>query len=352
MNWKTFLVRVISTSVLLFFILPGLVDASLLYLDPTGAEYRKGSTFVVTVRLDPEGECVNAVNAVITYPTEELTAFDVSRSGSILSLWVEEPYIDEVNGKIYFQGGIPNGYCGRIDGDPGNTNIIGRIAFRKPGGLSVGGASEGGVLEVAFDEEESEALANDGRGTPTDLTFQNGTYIISPDAPLTDDSVWFNALRDDRIPPESFTVTLHTKDDIQKGKYFVVFSTTDKQSGLDEYQIMEESIDNPGFVEWKKNTRVLWEQAKSPYVLKDQNLNSVIRVKAIDKAGNERIAAYVPGEDERPATQTSGSSMMTYAGGVLLVLVLILIGFIIRKRVNRRKTSVGVDTPGSINQEK
>lgn len=32
----------------------------------------------------------------------------------------------------------------------------------------------------------------------------------------------------------------------------------------------------------------------SPYLLKDQKIKSVIRVKAIDKAGNERLAELAP----------------------------------------------------------
>jgi membrane protein YdbS with pleckstrin-like domain len=36
------------------------------------------------------------------------------------------------------------------------------------------------------------------------------------------------------------------------------------------------------------------EKSRKPYVLKDQTLKSIIRVKAVDKAGNERIVSLQP----------------------------------------------------------
>ncbi len=324
-----------GVATLAILLLPSQSQASLLYLDPTGGSYQKGSTFVVTVRLDPEGECVNAVNAVVTYPKDEITVFDVSQSRSILSLWVEPPRIDQVNGQIHFQGGIPNGYCGRIDGDPGNTNVIGEIIFRKQGGLSVGGGSGVSDIRVDFNEDVSEVLRNDGRGTPADLTFQGGVYRIDPNAPLIDESAWFDVLRNDRIPPESFTVTLASKSDIKNGRYFVVFSTTDKQSGIDSYEIMEESRNNPGMNEWKKNTPAIWERASSPYVLKDQTLNSIIRIKAIDKAGNERISVYVPNDSERSIPKEQSVTGVLYAG--IVGIIVIIGGVLFISKVRRKK---------------
>ena len=35
-----------------------------------------------------------------------------------------------------------------------------------------------------------------------------------------------------------------------------------------------------------------WKEAATPYVLEDQSLKGIIKVRAVDKAGNERIAEY------------------------------------------------------------
>ncbi|MDZ4260605.1 MAG: hypothetical protein U1A25_02970, partial [Candidatus Sungbacteria bacterium] len=72
-----------------------------------------------------------------------------------------------------------------------------------------------------------------------------------------------------------------------EGKRFLVFATQDKISGLDYYTI-KESRQN-FFTFFSK-----WSQAKSPYVLQDQELRSSIFVKAVDNAGNKRIVKIMP----------------------------------------------------------
>src|SRR3990167_5867132 len=96
-----------------------------------------------------------------------------------------------------------------------------------------------------------------------------------------------------------------------------------------------------GFASWG-GVGVPWIKAESPYVLKDQSLNSIIRVKALDKAGNEYIATYIPDE----SLQTiSMNEIITYTVmGVLGFILLITIGllwFIISRR-RRAKAAVAV----------
>lgn len=73
-----------------------------------------------------------------------------------------------------------------------------------------------------------------------------------------------------------------------QGRLFAVFSTVDKQTGVDHYEVAEVPTADLGLSEgeWK------WTRAVSPYLIKDQNLDGVIKVWAIDKAGNERIEEY------------------------------------------------------------
>ena len=70
------------------------------------------------------------------------------------------------------------------------------------------------------------------------------------------------------------------------GKWFLVFNAQDKDSGIDNYKILENR-------KWKIENGN-WEIAESPYLLKDQELKSRIYVKAVDKSGNERIAEVLP----------------------------------------------------------
>ena len=69
--------------------------------------------------------------------------------------------------------------------------------------------------------------------------------------------------------------------------YFLVFSGIDKQTGIDYYEVKEGQGN--------------WKRAEFPYVLEDQTLQGIIEVRAVDKAGNERIAEYTPSQYGLPS---------------------------------------------------
>lgn len=64
------------------------------------------------------------------------------------------------------------------------------------------------------------------------------------------------------------------------GKYFLVFATQDKGSGISHYEVCEGG---------KRKCAI----AESPYLLQNQKLNQKIFVKAVDKNGNEYIYDFV-----------------------------------------------------------
>jgi hypothetical protein len=120
------------------------------------------------------------------------------------------------------------------------------------------------------------------------------------------------------------------------GRYYIAFSTTDKQTGIDRYEVREELLSQFDTFSWGR-ANVSWIETRSPYVLKDQSLNSIIRVRAIDKAGNEYIATLVPD----PALRTlSFTQFLTYVLFILLVL-LAAVGawFIARRRSFQKRRS-------------
>ena len=75
---------------------------------------------------------------------------------------------------------------------------------------------------------------------------------------------------------------------------------------------------------------------RSPYVLKDQTLNSTIRVKAVDKAGNEYIATFIPDASLRVDVGDRMLSVVLLFMAGVLVLVLLAITFVLVRR--RRKS--------------
>jgi len=95
----------------------------------------------------------------------------------------------------------------------------------------------------------------------------------------------------DTTPPEALEPQIGQEPKVFEGKYFIAFSTIDKQTGIDYYEILE--ADKRGY---QRGTirKAEWKKGSSPYLLEDQSLRSVIKVKAVDKAGNERIEEIVP----------------------------------------------------------
>ena len=95
---------------------------------------------------------------------------------------------------------------------------------------------------------------------------------------------------------------------------------------------MEEPLEDFYTFQWGR-ADAPWVEAESPYVLKDQSLNSTIRVKAIDKAGNETIAVLVPD----PALRSLSSDRMATLAliSIFIVVGVVVVGYILMLRKKR-----------------
>ena len=88
------------------------VNAAVLSFSPPTGVFTIGSTFSVEVRVDGEGEAVNAAEGSIMFEPGELKVVNVSKEGSIFSLWTQEPAYSNNEDKIIFAGGRTDGYKG------------------------------------------------------------------------------------------------------------------------------------------------------------------------------------------------------------------------------------------------
>jgi len=254
----------------LFSVLPFGARAAILYFKPDSGKYYQDETFSVQVMIDTEEDCINTVKGEIDFSKDVLEAVNFATGNSILTIWLQTPKIDQNLGKISFIGGIPGGYCGPLPGEPGELDLLLKIFFK---------TKREGMANLRF-SEESQVLLNDGLGTPAKLTIKGAVFTILPGIPEIPKKEWQEELEKDNIPPEPFEIEIHRTPEIFEGKYFITFFTFDKQTGLDYFEVKE----------GKRN----WEKAESPYLLEDQDLKSIIKVKAVDKAGNERLAEYIP----------------------------------------------------------
>jgi hypothetical protein len=293
----TFLARFITLYVWVLLVLPGTIHAAELYIDPQEGTYSPGETFMVLVRLHNAGECINAANVELSYPTDILRAVDFSRGDSIFSMWAVEPLLDTTKGTVSFAGGIPGGYCGRIEGDPSLSNILGKAVF-----TVIGGAEKKASIDFI---SSTRVYLNDGAGTPAALTTR-GTLVRVGTSSVVVENPWLKEIKEDTTPPEAFAVEVESTAGVFGGKYYAVFSTIDKQSGLDHFEIHEGNG---------------WRTITSPYVLRQQSLIAIgpIEIRAVDKAGNMRLGEYT--QNVLPPRQFSYNEFIPF--GIFLLIVLL-----------------------------
>lgn len=306
-----------------------LVQAATLSIDPDTKTVGPGDTFMVTIRLDTApDECINAVTAEILYPKDWMNASAVSKGESLMSLWVDEPSVDREAGRVFMSGGIPAGYCGRVQGDPGKTNVVAKIIFSIPGNMIGGKVATGPItLPITFGPNTA-VLENDGFGTPAPLTFHNASYIRELNSQGLKNE-WLDIVHTDNIQPDPFTISVEQHASTFEGKYFIIFSATDKQSGIHHYEIMEDDPENLGFIYGRK-MKSSFITGTSPYLLTDQLLRSRVTVRAFDHAGNTQEAVLAPkngsqGPNSTDAVKRNMSKLLSptwLGGGVLLVLLI------------------------------
>ena len=158
----TKVVLLVSISfILVFFSVLHRADAATLYFSPSSGSYKIGQTFSVSLYLSSVDQAVNASQGTINFPPGKLQVTGISKTNSILSIWVEEPTFRNSNGTITYAGILPNpGFNGR-----GGQLLT--ITFR------VADAGSAGLHMV-----RATVLANDGSGTQVLETAEDATFTL------------------------------------------------------------------------------------------------------------------------------------------------------------------------------
>jgi len=301
--------RLATTLLALLVFSPLTASAASIYLDPNTGTYGPGDTFEVDVRLNTDSsQCINAGHIEIDYPTAALRAVDFGRGDSIFTLWIADPHIDADKGTVDFSGGTPGGYCGRIPGDPSLSNILGKIIF-----TVMSSSTKSATVHLS---SSSNLYANDGLGTVITPSMSDATITIAPHA-LSTSNPWLTEVSKDTIPPDPFDIQVESTRGVFGGRYYAVFSTVDKQSGLDHFEILEDGV---------------WKNVVSPHELADQSLTGGVQIKAIDKAGNERLGTYVEGS--APRRIYSIEDFLLPVGALIILLILIGIYLSVHRKRN------------------
>jgi hypothetical protein len=178
------------------------------------------------------------------------------------------------------------------------SNVVGKVVF-----TVIGAPADTATVQFS---PRTEVYLNDGLGTKASVTAEDAMFGILPSPTLLENS-WLTQVQADTIPPDAFAVQIESTRGVFGGRYYLVFSTVDKQSGLDHFEIFE---------------RGAWKRVTSPYQLKDQFLPDALQLRAIDKAGNERMGEY--DKAGAPPRQFSWRDIMPLVTGVFLLFVAIL----------------------------
>ncbi|MDP2703929.1 MAG: hypothetical protein Q8P01_01775 [bacterium] len=144
--------------------------AANVYFSPSSGSYAVGSTLSAAVYVSSAGQAMNAASGVISFPSDKLEVTSLSKTGSIFSLWVQEPSFSNSAGTVNFEG---------IALNPGFTGANGKLItvnFRvKAAGVAALNFSSGSVL------------ANDGQGTNILSSLGNAQFslggAVEPGAP-------------------------------------------------------------------------------------------------------------------------------------------------------------------------
>jgi hypothetical protein len=311
-------------------------------MDPNTVSLNRGDAAKISIRIDTDeaaGECINAVDGVISY-SDNIIPVDISIGKSIFPVWVESPTINKEKRTISFAGGIPNGYCGRVQGDPNLTNTIVEIFFRAPG-MQVGGGEARSAATIEFTDATT-AYLNDGLGTPANLQTLGTNFTLGDSVGNEILDPWSTDVQLDDIPPEEFSASVEQIDN----SWFVVFNTTDKQTGISHYEVIEESYSQSQLFDFGA-ANAPWVETRSPHRLQDQSRNSVIRVRAIDKAGNEYIAT-VPVDEAYRSFEITPQIIILAVSGVLLLFVLVGAAYWFIKRRRSRNQHLTEDSSEEI----
>jgi hypothetical protein len=355
-----------------WFLASGVLAAEVYFISDLDEVY-VGDDFLVEVRLDTEGEVINAGEVGIIFD-KKVTALDVSDGSSAFNIFVTRPIILKEESKVFFAGGASVPFSGDV--------LLARVIFRAkaPGDISVVlsddsrfvlGDGKGTVANLVSRELDLKVLTDRPVGLPVVFSsthsdqsrfYNNSQAVIQwdreigyrysfilakgekeepDDTPeeeinstlftdLEDGIYWFGIKTIDRhnsmgpvtffrfmidtTPPENLKASFN-QDNL--GRVLVALASTDKTSGIDYYEI--------------ETPEGIFEQADSNLLTIDKFV--AITVKVFDKAGNILEKEIVLGVEDR-----IGAWFKVLAG----VFILFLITFLLARKFFDKKSPLRV----------
>jgi hypothetical protein len=133
--------------------------AANLVVSPSSVTTKVGKTFSVDLIVNNNIDAINAASALVSFPADSLKVVSISKTGSFISLWAEEPTFSNEKGTVSVEGVALN---------PGYNKSVGKvisITFK---------ALQSGNVSIAV--KSGSVLANDGNAT--DVLKTTGAALI------------------------------------------------------------------------------------------------------------------------------------------------------------------------------
>ena len=167
----------ITVFVILLFFSASFANAASLYFSPSSLSRSSGQTFSAIIRVNTEGQAINAAQGSVIYDPAKIEVVSISKAGSIFNLWTQDPTFSNSEGTLSFEGGLPN------PGYSGSTGLVVTISFRTKAATTNPGSTDIALISGAI-------LANDGQGTNILTSLGKLTVSIVPngDTPVQPES--------------------------------------------------------------------------------------------------------------------------------------------------------------------
>lgn len=243
----------LTALILLTWLFPASALAVSVFFESQSHSFHKDDEFLVGIFLNTEKQSINAIEGRLTFPDNLLEIKEIRNGDSVINFWVEKPHIIQ-SGALAFSGITPGGVSAP------RTPLFSIIFHVKKAGK--------GSLAI----DSARILQNDGKGTEAKVKTESFSLSITETKSLASSVEKIVDIE----TPEDFKPIIGKDPNIFDGKYFIVFATQDKGSGIDHYEVDEGGSNS-------------YTIAESPYVLRDQSLTKKVYIKAVDKNGNQRV---------------------------------------------------------------
>ncbi len=248
---------------------------------------------VIDVKLDTEGDSLNAVQGSFEFPPELITLETISTKDSMVDLWIEQPK-ESSAGVVTWAGIIPGGFTTvrSAFSEGGQSGKIIRMSFR---------VKQAGT--VLFSVPKTVAARNDGYGTLIPLADSVLAVNVVPTTIKT--SVPTAHPEIVSLPAEDAQILRSPL--VAGGKWFVAVAVNGNDYSVSRYQIAESFDPNVEDV-----PESAWVDMNGPTVLQDQGRNSFVHIRVLMADGRRGYLTLNP------------QSNYLLISGILLAIALVL----------------------------